>query len=68
MATNRSSINLIYQNALLSAFVSCKNGVSQSFHLKDYRCQHVFSKESHSEKDLFGVGWGKHLGSDSSKR
>jgi hypothetical protein len=31
MATNRSSANLIYRNALLLVVVSCKNGASQSF-------------------------------------
>ncbi len=28
---NRSNVNLIYRNALLSTIVSCKNGASQSF-------------------------------------
>jgi hypothetical protein len=34
MATNRSSANLIYRNALLSTVVFCKSGVSQSFILR----------------------------------
>ncbi len=46
MATNRSSVNLIYQNALLSAFVSCKNGVSQSFILKTMGANRYFLRKA----------------------
>jgi len=57
MSANRFDVNLINQDALLFA------GVTQEwcfikFHFEDYRCQHVFFKEIHSEKDLCGAGWG----------